>query len=353
MNYWKKLTVLTSIAAFAVSAHAATLSLTDGSKIEGSLEKVHDGVYYFKTGFAGVLEIKQDLVAGLESDDSVSIRTDGGEVFSGAVSTDGSGNVKVTSSSGAVQAGLGSITSAWKAGDRDPIVVAKEAEMAGQLRKWAYTASVDISGSDGNSENLGSMIQFQAKLEGPKDRLLMYTSYKYKETSGVRSEDEQIGGINYTNFFSGKTGWYIREEIERDSFEGIDFRSTTAGGLTYRFIKKDRLHVEGNAGASYRFESYSNGSLDDEDYMGLDFGLMIDWQFADWGKLVTNFKYVPSVDDFGDYIFDHESGIDIPLGTSDAWVMRFGLSNKYNSSVSAGRERMDTTYFTRLILNWD
>jgi hypothetical protein len=353
MNYWKKLTLITSLAAVATSLNAATLSLTDGSKIEGELKKVHNGVYFFKTGFAGTLEIKQDLVAGLNSDESVALRTEGGEVFQGAVSTDASGNVNVTSSSGTVQTGLATVVSAWQPGAKDPIVAAKEAELAEQMRKWAYTASIDISGSDGNAENFGSMIQFQAKLEGPKDRLLMYTSYKYKETSGIRSEDEQIGGMKYTNFFSGKTGWYVREELERDSFEGIDFRSTSAGGITYRFVDEERLKVEGNAGLSYRYESYSNGSLTDDGFMGLDFGLDIGWQFADWGELATHLNYVPSADDFGDYILDHESGINIPLGTSDAWVLRFGLSNKYNSSPSGGREELDTTYFTRLILNWE
>ena len=350
MNNWKRIVLCLALLS-GLSAQAAKLTLGDGSIIRGDLEKVHEGVVYFKTGFAGVLEIPQDQVVGLDSDSPVMLRTQGGEVFQGPVMGADGGKVTVASASGPVSAGLSDVASAWKPGEQDPIAAAREAEMAGQMRRWSYTASVDISGSDGNTENFGSMLAFQAKLEGPTDRLLMYANYSYKETNGDKSQDEQKGGMKYTSFFSEKMGWYVREELERDWFENIDFRSTTAGGITYKFINQERLTLEGNTGLSYRFESYSD-LREDDGFAGLDLGLDLGWQFADWGKLVTNLTYLPSIDDFGDYLFTHESGVDIPLGTSDAWILRIGLGHKYNSNPGVGLDSMDTTYFTRLILNW-
>jgi putative salt-induced outer membrane protein YdiY len=351
MNIKRRLLLgMTLVAASA--AGAATLTLTDGSAIKGDLEKVHEGVVYFKTGFAGTLEIPQEQVAGLSSDMPVMLRTSEGEVFKGPVMAGENGKVTVASSSGPVSADIGGVASAWKPGDRDPIAVAKEAALEGQLRKWSYQASVDVTGSDGNTENFGSMLAFEAKLEGPDDRLLMYANYSYQETGGVKSQDEQKGGMKYTNFFTEKWGWFVREELERDTFEKIDFRSTTAAGITYKFIEEDRMTLEGSGGISYRYESYSDLRGDDG-FAGLDFALDFGWQFADWGKLVTNLTYVPSIDDFGDFLFTHESGVNIPLGTSDAWVLRLGLSHKYNSEPGDGLESLDTTYFTRLILKWD
>jgi hypothetical protein len=347
-----------------IVAQAATLSLSDGSSIKGDLLKVHEGVVYFQTGFAGVLEISQDQVIGLSSDDAVMLRTGDGEVFKGPVMSANGGKVTVASSSGPVNTDLASVASAWKPGDRDPIVVAKEAAMDGQLRKWSYSASVDVTSSSGNTENFGSMMAFQAKLEGPEDRLLFYANYSYENTKipnpisigpdkiKQKTKDEQKAGIKYTNFVTPKWGWYVREEIERDPFESIDFRSTSAGGLTYKFIEEDLLTLEGSGGLSYRYESYSD-TRDDDGFAGLDLALDLGWQFADWGKLVTNLTYVPSIDDFGDYLFTHESGINIPLGTSDAWILKIGLSHKYNSEPGPGLDSLDTTYFTRFILNWD
>lgn len=345
---------LTAVLGLALGqASGATLNLKDGSRLEGTLQKIHEDTVYFETAFAGVLEIPQSQVEGITSGEAVVLRTRSGEVFEGPVSADPSGQLTVASSSGTVRTDVGELASGWQPGGKDPIVAARESELEGQLRNWSYLAGVDISGSNGNSENFGSAIVVEALLEGPRDKLFLYGSYKYKENDGVRAEDEQLGGIRYTNFFTEKMGWFVRQELERDTFEGIDFRSTSAAGLTRRFIKEERLSLEGSAGLSYRYEDYSDPAIDSDGFPGLDFGLNLDWQFADWGKLVTRLSYIPSLNDFADYLIDHESGIDIPLGTSDNWVMRFGLSNQYNSSPSSGRDKLDTTYFARLILEWD
>jgi hypothetical protein len=343
----------TGLVAGACSLSGATLGLEDGSRIEGDLIKIHDGTVYFETAFAGVLEIPQEQVISLTSEEVLNLRTAGGEVFRGPVSGEADGQVAIDSQAGPVEAGLRELTSAWRPGTEDPVVVAREAELESQLRKWSYTASVDISGDDGNTDEFSSELALQAKLEGPGDTFVAYGSYKYEETDGTRTKDEQIGGIGYTNYFTEKLGWYLRQELERDTFEGIDFRSTSGGGLSYRFIKQEQLELIGHSGLSYRYESYTDEGLDSEGFPGLDFALQLDWQFAEWGKLVSTLAYLPSFDDFGDYLIEHDSGVNIPLGTSDFWVMRFGLSHDYNSQVSSGREKLDTEYYIRLILNWD
>lgn len=331
---------------------AATLTLNDGSRLEGTLQKIHEGTVYFETGFAGLLEIPQAKVSGLESDGVVNLRTEGGEVFRGSVA-DENGRLAIASAAGTVETGVAEVVSAWQPGGVDPLVAAREAALASQIRRWTYTAGVDISGSSGNTDESSFAVSGQAKLEGPTDRLLLYGNYAYEEANGVRSKDEQKGGITYTNFFSEKMGWYVREELERDTFEGVDFRSTTGAGLSYRFIEEERLSLEGNAGVSYRYESYVDPGLESDGFPGLDFGLNLNWQFADWGRLVSSVSYLPSVDDFGDYLLSHESGINIPLGASDFWVMRFGIKNDYNSSPGPGRDSLDTSYFARLMLTWD
>ena len=279
-----KVTLCLTIAA---AANAATLKLSDGSSVEGQITKIHEGKVFLTTQFAGDIEIPQEMVTNLSSEEPVVLRVESGEVFQGPVSSDNIGEVEVASGTGAVSTSLADVVSAWNPGETDPIVAAEKAALEGQLRKWSYVGGLNITGSDGNTDNLGAGLRFEAKLEGPDDRLLFYASYDYQETEGVKSEDELIGGVTYTNFFSEKTGWYIREELERDPFENIDFRSTTALGLTRRFIQEEDLTLEGRAGLSYRHESYSNNSLEDGEFPGLDFGLDFGWQFAEWGKWTT------------------------------------------------------------------
>lgn len=336
----------------AVVVDASTLKLTDGSSIEGTLVKVHEEVVYFETAFAGVLEIPQKQVVGLMSDQPLNLRTQANEVFQGPVASMESGQITVSSSAGTVEAPLSTIKSAWQPGKTDPIVEAEHEELQGQLREWSYLAGLDISGSFGNTEELSLGLSFEAILEGPRDRLRFYGLYEYEEENDVSSDDEQLVGVSYTNFFTEKWGWFVRSELERDKFESIDFRSTSAGGLNYRFVKTDTLEIEGRAGVGYRYEDYS-ADIESEGFPGLEFGGTAKWQFADWGRLQSELIYLPSVEDFNSYRIEHESSVDIPLDTSDKWVLRMGLKNEYSSTVAEGNENLDTDYFIRLLLNWD
>lgn len=344
--------VLASLLATWSAADAAELALSDGSRLVGSVESIQDGVIRFKPSWSDVLEIPQAEVVSMTDSEPANYRLATGEVLRGSARSTESG-VVIESSSAEVAVRVGDIRSSWSPGQLDPEEEARLKAVEAQVRRWSYQVGFDVSGSSGNGENLGSAIDAQAKLEGPNDRLLLYGNYHYKETDGLRSADEQKGGIRYTNFFGKKYGWFVREELERDTFEGIDFRSTTALGLSYRFIKKERLSLEGSAGLSYRYDSFADAGLANEDFPGLDFGADLAWQFADWGKLVTTVTYLPSFEDVSDYLLEQETGVDVPLGVSDAWVMRFGFSNQYNSQPSGGRKNLDTTWFARLILNWD
>ncbi len=346
MINWKTSCITAGLLLSLLSSQADTLVLTDGSRIEGELVQIHKGKYHYKTAFAGdPLEIPQEQVVRLVSSDPIVLRTESGEIFEGPAASETEGEVTVRSSSGTVVTPLETIAAGWMPGDPDPIV-------EDQLRKWAFSVGAGVSGKSGNSENTSISMSANAVLEGPHDRLNIYGSYNYQETDGSRSEDEQIGGMKYTNFFTERLGWYLREELEHDTIEGIDFRSTSAGGLEYKFIDEDRLTLDGNAGLSYRYESYTDPLVEDNGFAGLDFGLNLMWQFADWGKLNTKLTYTPSIDDFGNYLFTHESTVNFPLGTSDFWIMSLGLTNQYNSEPSPGRDELDTTYFARLILSW-
>jgi hypothetical protein len=43
--------------------------------------------------------------------------------------------------------------------------------------------------------------------------------------------------------------------------------------------------------------------------------------------------------------------LEVPL-TASLWKMRMGVTNQYDGRPQPGREHLDTTYYTRLLLNW-
>lgn len=337
---------------------ADVVETQDGSRLNGEIIRIHEGTLVLETSFAGELKIGLDEVVSFSSEDPENVRFADGTVAVGPVQGDGLGQITITGPSGTVSGSTDKVIAAWAPGDRDPIVLAREAELEGQLRQWSYEAAVALTGRYGNTEKNDYAASAKATLEGPNDRLQFYVGWLYADTDGVRSTDEIVGGVSYTNFFSEKFGWYVREELERDQFENIDFRSTTAAGLNYRAINKKTQKLELTAGLSLRYEGYTDpalsGGLTDESFPGLDFGVKHYWKFADWGEMNNSITYNPTFADFGDYRLDHLSTVDIPLGTVDYWKVRFSLQNQYNSGIdeATGAEKLDTTYAISLLLNW-
>ncbi len=142
----------------------------------------------------------------------------------------------------------------------------------------------------------------------------------------------------------------MRSEYERDEFEDIDIRVTTAGGLSYRFFKQEHHTLNTRAGFSYRFETLDNGTKIKSP--GLDFGLKHFYRIKKFGKVTTDLKFIPSVEDFSDYRFTQDTRFEFPLGGGKFWKVRFGLANSFNNNPAPNRVKLDTTYYTRLILNW-
>jgi putative salt-induced outer membrane protein YdiY len=341
---------------------ADTVVTADGSQLMGEIVSVSGGKLTLETKFAGKLEIDLSQVSSFSSEDAETVRLNDGNVLVGPVVATPGGNLSINTSGGAVTTSTADVAAVWAPGERDPDVVAREKALDDQIRRWSYEAAVSITGKAGNTEKSSYAASAAAKLEGPHDRLDIYASLQYAEETvddvTRKSADEAIFGMGYTNFFSEHFGWYVREELEYDYFENIEFRSTTGGGLTYRFFKKPNHSLEGRAGLSYRYEGFrlpvtrDGEKLESEGYFGLDFGLSHYWKFADWGEMKNTLRYTPSVEDFNDYLVDHVSSVDIPLGTSDFWKLRLSLSNQYNSSVVDPREKLDTTYGLSLLLNW-
>ncbi|MCD8482547.1 MAG: DUF481 domain-containing protein [Verrucomicrobia bacterium] len=339
--------------AAAVLSAADVVETRDGSRITGTITGIDNGVITMTTPFAGDLKIRQTEVVRLETAQPMFLRLNTGEVVSGPVAAPSSGELAVNTTGGVRTTGLQAVQTSWRPGQTDPLEVARQKELDELRRSWQYRVGLDITGRDGNTRNFKNALRFSATLEGPTDRLRFYGSYLRGKDRGVTNEDELILGTNYTNFFSERMGWYVRTEFERDRFEDIDFRSTSGAGLTYRIINQPRMSLEGNLGLSYRYEDYRTPGRESDDDIGLDVGLKFNWRFADWGRLSSTLAYTPAFDDFGDFLLKHDSGVEMPLGASDFWVLRVGVANDYNSRPSPGRKKLDTTYYLRLILTWD
>lgn len=338
------------------------VEIKDGSRLLGTIVEATDNQLKIETAYAGTLTIPLTQVASFSTEKPVFVRLQSGTTMVGAVKGDAAGNIVISGNDGTLTTQASKVTSTWQTTGKDPEIAKREAEIAKMQRRWKYEANVDINGKSGNTEKMNIGVGLKASLASPHDLLKIYGSYDYAVTKNQAtgeneaSADEIKAGIEYDSYFYQDLGWYARTELEKDEFENIKLRSTSALGLTFRFRNTDTHKLNGRAGFSFRHDSYdvvAPGAKSNDQKPGLDFGLSNDWTFAKWGRLVTDLSYTPSFDDTSDFLFTHDSGLEMPLGLSQFWVFRLGVNNSYNSKPTDNREKMDTTYYSKLILKWE
>jgi hypothetical protein len=189
-------------------------------------------------------------------------------------------------------------------------------------------------------------------LASQEDELKFYGSYLRKDTDGEKTDDERKLGMRYTSYFKDPWGWYVRQEFENNEFKNLSLRSVTAAGLSLRFVDEDHYKLSGNAGLSYRHETYEDNS-EDGTSAGLDLGLQHFYRVNNRFEIHNDFTLIPSFEDLADYLATQDSYIDLPLGDSEIWKLRMGLRNEYSSLPKGDEERLDTTYYSNIVVDWD
>lgn len=338
-------TTRTLITCFGLLVSAALLADTvdtrGGAHLIGKITKIDAGEITLETDYAGKITVKQSEVVSFSTDAPIAVRLASGTRFDGQVTAAPNGALQIAGPDGTVTTSVGKVAASWNAGGIDPAVD----------RHWTYEASVDISGKTGNGEQLGTAVEGRAVLKTIKDTLQFYTMYNRQIADGVKAADQLKIGTDYQNDFAGRASWYVRDEGGFDRVKDIDLYNIAAAGFGHDFVKNAKQTLTGRFGLSYRYEGYGNPATEDVRSLGLDLAINNEIEF-DHSKLVTRISYVPSFDDFANFRLSHESFFQIPLA-SPAWKLRIGVSNDYNSKPGIGVEKLDTAYFTRLVLNWE
>ena len=329
------------------SLMADVVETKNGSKFTGKVVLIDDANVVLNTDFAGDIKIKKDQIAALTTDTPLNVRLSNGTVAEGTVASAGvgapAGSIVVNSPQGAITTDMSNIAITWAPGAKDPDLVKLE-------RHWSFEAGMDVAGKTGNSEQIGTNFSFRATLKSNHDQLQLYANYDRQVTDKEKSADQLRIGADYQNNFAGRFSWYARDELGFDRVKDIDFYNTAAAGIGYDAIKTKIDTLTLRAGLSHRYEKYGTPGQDNLSEVGLDLGLVNQLTMKTW-SMVNRITYTPAFSDFGLYRIYHESYVELPMA-SPLWKFRVGVSNDYNSSPTPGLERLDTTYFARLLLTW-
>lgn len=321
---------------------ADVIEIKNGARIVGTITKITGGSVSISTTFAGDLTVKQSEVTSIQTDQPVAVRLASGTRFDGQIATK-DGAIVIAGADGTITTSVAKIAASWEAGGKDPAVAAME-------RHWKYEAAVDISGTNGNHNQLGTGGSFAAKLVSPQDSLDFYTAYNRQVTDKVKSADQFKAGIDYSSNFVERYSWFVRDEGGFDRIMSIKFYDTAAAGGGYDFVKNAVEVLTGRLGLAYRYDGYQNPGVPSVNSAAADLEFASDLKMKTW-EMVNKLTVVPTFADFKNYIVTQDSYWQLPLA-NPSWKLRMGVSNNYQSVPPKGVKKLDTTYYTRLTLDW-
>lgn len=333
----------------AVAARADRIELTDGSVVHGKLLSAEKGLFKLETKFAGVMVIAQEHIRTFSTEEAVNVGLKAGTQVLGTVAPAASG-IAVTAADGQMTASPANIVAIWRPGQDSPEMREIKAAAEKAKRRWAYEASLAITGRTGGSEKFAGAAGVKATLESPEDKLVFAGAVNRAQENGNETANDWRAGVDYSAFFTGASVWYARTDLSKDKIKAIDLRSNSAVGVGRKLVKHDRHDLEVRFGLGYTYETYTTGAPDFES-AGLDLAL-INEQAIGWAKMNNKVTWTPSFEDFANYRLVHETTFDLPIKTGEFWKLRLGVNNDYQSEPPVGVEKLDTTYFTALLLNW-
>ena len=343
MKLLKKSVAVWSCMALFSSVSADTVTTSNGVVLKGKVKKIHNGVMTLDTEFAGEISVKMDKVKSIKTDDPVSIETGDKQRLTGVVNVTEE-KVLVNAEHAFSELRNTAVDMLWLPGEFSPDYIAPV------KKEWKFTASGDWTKKTGNTDEDTIGVDFTGILADDVETLKLYMRYYWSKTGNVETDDELIGGIDYEKRFGKRSSWYARGEFEKDEFEGIDFRSTLAAGYGYYFYMKEELKLRGRIGGFTRYESYIDNTESSDSY-GVDLGLRLDYQHKDQWGWYTDLVASPSIEDIEECRATHESAVVVPVGTTD-WYIRLGVRHEYNSAAPGDKDHLDTTYFSRLEINF-
>lgn len=205
--------------------------------------------------------------------------------------------------------------------------------------KSSFAAGLTLT--DGNSETMAANASLTT--EGEKQGLGSVRAgveAKYGESTVNDQKETTLnsikGSANAKKTITPMTFGYGDGSALHDEVQEIGYRATLGPGLGAYLVKNDKTALSAETGPTYVWEEVA-GIRDN--YLALRIAERLDQVISPTAKVWESLEYLPSVEDFGDYILTAEAGIEAAMTTRIN--LRLVLQDKYDSTPGAGLKEND------------
>ena len=255
-------------------AKADEVILTDGSRLIGQVQKLHDGKLTLKTELVGDLAVDVARVQGISTETPLTVQMKTGERAIGTLEyTPQSGQRILAEVPGTMALKLHDVAAMWPPDQVSPEVAELQTRLAKAESPWSLRLEGGVDGQTGNTERVALNGRADVRRTTERERLLLYSQVRFAHENGEDTVREVLGGVNLEADINRKWFGFAKLELEYDKFENLDMRTTASAGVGYFAIREPDQELKFRGGLGYQHESFRDGTSDDQAIaeLGMDY----------------------------------------------------------------------------------
>ena len=242
---------------------ADTISLKNGDRLTGTIEKSDGKTLVLKTEFAGEITVQWSAIDTINSTQPLHVGLSGGQMVDGPVTAKG-GQIQVaTTSAGVVTASKDSVQ-----------VIRSDAEEAAydagieRLRHphlgdfWSGTLDTGLSVTRGNSSTLSYTFAGRAVRATDRDKITAYATAVYGKTEiplpAQETAHQITGGIRGDINISPRWFAFAATDFNSNALQHLDLQNVMDGGAGGHVIKTKKAQFDVFGGFGYNQEYFGS-----------------------------------------------------------------------------------------------
>jgi putative salt-induced outer membrane protein len=344
---------------------ADTISLKNGDRLTGTIEKSDAKTLVLKTEFAGEVTVQWSAIDSINSTQPLHVGLSGGQMLDGPVTTK-DGQIQVaTTSVGVVSASKDSVQ-----------VIRSDAEQAAydagieRLRHphladyWSGTLDTGLSVTRGNSSILSYTFAGRAIRLTDRDKITAYATAVYGKTEippPAQVIAHQIaGGIRADININPRWFGFAKTDFNSNALQHLDLQNVIGGGAGAHIIKTKNTQFDIFAGAGYNQEYFGSYTVANpipppatttfaavtQKNAEFNAGEELDTKLGSRSSFTETFNYYPSISGPSGYRYTFNSILSTAISKWLGW--QFSLTDNFLSNPPDGIKQNDLLISTGL-----
>jgi len=213
---------------------------------------------------------------------------------------------------------------------------------------WERSVAAGLNITSGNSETLAANASVSAERSGDIHEIRLRAEGNFGESTvneidETTTQNAKVAAVYKRKF--QKFFLYSDNSLFHDKVADIDSRLIAGVGIGHRIFESDNAKLDIELGGSYINEELTNATGDD--YVAVRLSARYDKKLSESSKLWLTAEYLPSVDDFDDYLLDGDVGLVAAINSSLS--LRVVIQDRYDNIVSDDREKNDLSLISSIV----